>query len=793
MFKTRSIRQKLIMIIMGSVASSFLLGYLIFVSWFQVNQQRESQQQAEVISQLLSQEFAKLILINQLDIAVDISNKLASFDKLERMVLFNQQGEAIHQYLAVIDTPRPLNLKQAQTWLEQNDEAQRISFLIPANYQGLELGQVFISLRYQSLTSRILHDAHYIFFTILFALGFSFLMAFWLEKRFSQPVIKLVQFLERIISGEQLSQRIETSEINEFKTLYDEVNTMLARIQKDHAELSLAAVSFNTPSAIMITDPYHRIMRVNRAFTEITGYSADEILGKTPKILRSDQHESSFYNQIKYQLRSRHSWQGQIWNRKKDGSLFLDDLLIQPVYNEQKELINFVAVFTDITEQYYASKKLEELVSFDQVTGLSNRKQLTENLEKLLAKQQQITALICFDINDFKKINDVFGHSAGDELLVELANRLRAQFYDALLLARIGGDEFAMITRLPNEAKSELIFELEREAERILSLIELPFELNQQTLHAQGSVGISYALPEQTVSAETLIQQADAALHQAKTTEDQSIIFFDPKAEEEALAAIELYNQLKHAIKAQQLELYYQPQHHIAEGLIGAEALVRWNHPEKGLIPPNHFIPLAENSDLILPLGQWVLNQACQQLANWQVNPNTAHLSLAVNVSAKQFYAKDFVEQVTQQIKQHCLDARKLKLELTESLVAKDLEHMTDIMAQLTRLGVKLSLDDFGTGYSSLRYLQKLPLTQVKIDQSFICNLLSQQHNDEAIVKTIISLGQAYEFDIIAEGVETQAQRQLLEDLGCLAYQGYYYSPPLPIKEFTTYLHRQIL
>lgn len=793
MFKTHSIRQKLILIIMGSVASSFLLGYLIFVSWFQINQQRESLNQAEVISQLLSQEFAKLMLINQLDIAVDISNKLASFDKLERMVLFNQQGEAVHKYLADPLITRPSNLQEAHAWLEQSQERHHISFLIPASYQGLELGMVFISLSYQSLASRIMHDAHYISFTILFALGFSFLMAFWLEKRFSQPVINLVQFLERIISGEQLNQRIETSEINEFKTLYDEVNTMLARIQKDHTELSLAAVTFNTPSAIMITDQTHHIMRVNRAFSEITGYTADEVIGKTPSILRSDQHEPRFYNQIKYQLRSQHQWQGQIWNRKKNGALFLEDISIQPVYNSQKELINFVAIFTDITEQYYAEKKLKELVSFDQVTGLSNRKQLTDNLEKLLTKQQQITALICFDINDFKKINDVFGHALGDELLIELANRLRAQFYDALLLARIGGDEFALITRLPNEAKSELIFEFEREAERILSLIELPFDLSQQTINVKGSVGISYALPEQSISAETLIQQADAALHQAKTNEDQSIIFFDPKAEEEALAAIELYNQLKHAIKAKQLELYYQPQHHKTEGLVGAEALVRWKHPDKGLIPPNHFIPLAENSDLILPLGQWVLNQACEQLADWQANQKTAHLSLAVNVSAKQFYAKDFVEQVTQQIKQHCLDARKLKLELTESLVAKDLEHMTNIMAQLTQLGVKLSLDDFGTGYSSLRYLQKLPLTQVKIDQSFVRNLLSQQHNDEAIVKTIISLGQAYEFDIIAEGVETQAQRQLLEDLGCLAYQGYFYSPPLPIKEFTTYVHRQIL
>jgi diguanylate cyclase (GGDEF)-like protein/PAS domain S-box-containing protein len=789
MFKTRSIRQKLILIIMSSVASSFLLGYLIFVSWFQVNQQRDAQHQAHIISQLLSQEFAKLVLMNQLEVATDISNKLAAFDKLQGMVLFNQQGQAIHKYLAQSENVCPTHQQQALNW---QDSPNEISFMLPASYQGLELGQVFVTLGYQNLTDRVLHDVHYIFLTILFALGFSFLMALWLEKRFSQPVIKLVEFLERIISGEQLNQRIETDQLNEFKTLYDEVNTMLARIHKNHSELSLAAVAFNTPSAIMITDPHHMIVRVNQAFTEITGYTAEEAIGQSPRFLRSNRHDAVFYNHIKYQLRSEHKWRGRIWNQHKNGEDYLEDLTIQPVYNQQQELINFVAIFNDITEQYHAENKLKELASFDDTTGLSNRKQLIDNLDKQLVRQQSITALICFDLNNFKQINDVFGHKLGDELLVELANRLRAQFYDALLLARIGGDEFALITRFPNEAKNELVFELEREAERILHLIELPFELSNQTLFVKGSVGISYAYASETVHAETLLQQADAALHQAKKTEDQSIIFFDPKAEEQALASIETYNQLKNAIKDKHLTLYYQPQHQHKDGLVGAEALVRWIHPEKGLIPPNEFIPIAENSDLILPLGHWVLDTACQQLARWQAEPHTAHLHLAVNVSTRQFYAKDFYEQLEQLIKHYQLDASHLKLELTETLLAKDVEYLIELMTKLTQLGVKISLDDFGTGYSSLSYLQKLPLAQVKIDQSFVRNLLDPLHNDEAIVKTIISLGQAYGFNIIAEGVETKAQLNQLASLGCNSFQGYFFSKPLPVDDFKAYLQKNL-
>lgn len=785
MLRTRTIRQKLILIIMGSVGTSLLLGYLVFISWFQINQQRHAQHQSQIISQLLSQEFAKLTLTNQIDVAADITSKLNSFDNLLGMVLFSSEGKAIHKYNTQPDSYQcPKTLEQAN---KVKNTSNKLNFLIPAKYQGLELGQVFVTLKNKTLLDRIVEDRIFIFMSLLLALVFSFLMAHWLEKRFSQPVLNLIHFLERIFDHEQLNQRIQTQEINEFKKLYREVNTLLSRLQKNNTELTLAAITFNTPNAIMITDPNHKILRVNQAFTDITGYTPDEIVGQTPVILRSGKHTEEFYRQIREKLNFEHQWQGEIWNRHKNGELFLEKITIQPVHNSQGKLNYFVAFFTDITEQYYADKKLKELSSFDDITGLSNRKHLYDALEKHLTNQNLITALLCFDINNFKQINDVYGHKLGDQFLAELANRLREEFYDALLLARIGGDEFALITRFSKIDSNQLIFKLEREAERIQQVLKRPFELKQKTIHARGAIGISYVLNNQTCTADSLIKQADSALHQAKKSEDQSILFFDPKAEAQALASIERYDQLKKAIDTNQLVLYYQPQHHQINGLIGAEALVRWLHPEKGLIPPNEFIPLAENSDLILPLGAWVLKTACQQLVVWQSDPNTQHLILAVNVSAKQFFAKDFLEQIKHHIDTLQFDASKLKLELTESLVAKDLEQLIELMHQLTHLGIRISLDDFGTGYSSLSYLQKLPLKQVKIDQSFVCNLLDPIQNDEAIVRTIISLGQAYGFNIIAEGVENKAQLNHLAQLGCQAYQGYYFSKPLPIQEFDKY------
>ncbi|SFR56019.1 EAL domain-containing protein [Thiomicrospira sp. ALE5] len=783
MFRTRSLRQKLILIIMGCVASSFILGYLIFIAWFQVNQQRDAQQQAEAIAQLLSQEFAQLILVDRLEVAADINNKLSSFKQLDHSVLFNNEGLAINQYHAnQVARETLIDLAELTNSLNQRDGLKR--FIMPISYQGLELGQAFMAFQSQTIWSRIAQDLHFIIFTIFLALSFSFFMALWLEKRFSGPVIKLVRFLAKIISGKQLDQRIHTTEINEFKTLYDEVNTMLARIQQDHTELQLAAVAFETPNAIMITDTQHKILRVNHAFCELTGYGAEEVIGKAPNIFHSDKHDPDFYDQVEQQLAQQHHWQGEMWNRRKNGELFLEALTIQPAYDDQNQLTHFVAVFNDITQQHEAKEQIKALVSFDQVTGLANRNQLVENLDKLLDDQQHTLALLCFDIDDFKKVNDVFGHATGDQLLVELANRLRAAFYDATLLARMGGDEFAIVLQLPALHEQQLIFQLEQEAEQILAFIAKPFQISDQTLHPKGSVGISYHLTKQSTTAELMIQQADAALHQAKTTEDQSIIFFDPQAEQQALASIELYNQIKIALKSKCFELHLQPQYHQSLGLVGAEALIRWRDPYRGLIPPYEFIPIAENSDLILPLGHWVVKTACEQLAKWQTNPLTAHLTLAVNVSSKQFYAKNFVTEVAETIKAYGLDARKLKLELTETLVAHDLDKMIDIMTQLSRLGVRLSLDDFGTGYSSLRYLQKLPFSQIKIDQSFVANLLDPHCGDEAIVSTIISLGKAYDFDIIAEGVETQAQKERLAELGCVCYQGYFFGRPVPITEF---------
>jgi len=684
--------------------------------------------------------------------------------------------------LAFLQSKQATDYSGAHYQIDNN----RIDIYVPAIYQQTELGYVLIRLKIHSLIDVLWKDLPIILFIAFFMLFLSFLLANFLEKQFTDPILKLVRFLEEIIDDGKLDKRVATNENNEFKILYREVNTMLESLEASQQQLKLASVSFDTPSGMLITDANHTIIQANKAFYTITGYTPEETIGNTTKMLQSGRHSADFYRAMWRDIKEKNYWSGEIWNRHKDGHFFPEYLTIQPVFNAQNSIQYYVGSFIDLTMQKRAEEKLDRLSMYDPITNLANRAFLMQSIGELLEQRYEMIGLICFDINNFKMINDTFGHDVGDLVLMEIAERLRADYAKIELICRLGGDEFSLLVKSDKTDFLQATLELEQLAEAVIDLIRRPFLIKQQQILCAGSAGIAYSLKNNPIAAIALIQQAEAALHQTKKLDNKFISFFDDKSEKVARSYFELYVDLSHAIEDEQLRLYYQPQVNEAGKVVGCEALIRWQHPEKGMISPADFIPVAEQSDLIIRIGQWVLETACKKLSDWQsVHPQ---LTVAINVSSKQFYQPDFYQQVKKLIEENNINASLIKLELTESLFAKDIDGIVTNMLKLSSLGVQISLDDFGTGYSSLQYLQKLPLHQVKIDQSFVKNMLNDNNTDESIIKAIISLGSAYGFNVIAEGVEQQSQLGRLVALGCCYFQGYYFSKPLALDAFEAFL-----
>ncbi len=550
-------------------------------------------------------------------------------------------------------------------------------------------------------------------------------------------------------------------------------------------QLRLAAVTFETSEAIVITDPDSHIVKTNNAFSEVTGYRADEVVGKTIDILRSDQHDHAFYNKMWHDLKNNHRWQGEVWSKRKNGELFPEWLTITAVRDEQGETSHYVAIFTDITERKDAEAKIRYQASYDALTQLPNRKLLHLSLEQATSAAvhfQHTGALLLLDLDEFKIINDSLGHRAGDKLLVSVAKRLKKLISAGDTLARIGGDEFAIL--IPDlgadlEWSTQYAKEL---GERVCRSLDDGFEIHQQLIHLSTSIGIAL-FPNGTTNADDLLRQADTAMFRAKANGKNNFLCFSPEMQMAVEKRLSIQSELKQAIDSDQLELYYQPQFDHADKLVGAEALVRWNHPEKGLIPPNDFIPTAEQTGLIISLGRWVLEDACKTYANWCLSDLQPPPRISVNVSSHQFHQSGFIEMIEGCLQRNNMSADKLELEITEEVLIRDMEKTIDIIQQLKDLGVYFSIDDFGTGYSSLGYLRNLPINQLKIDRSFIQNLPNNA-SDALITDTIIAMASHMGLQVIAEGVETAAQLAFLKEKQCDFFQGFYFSRPLPLAEF---------
>ncbi len=554
--------------------------------------------------------------------------------------------------------------------------------------------------------------------------------------------------------------------------------------KKSESELRLSAVAFQTQEGIMVTDADSVIQRVNDAFVQITGYSQEEIVGKTPGILRSEKQNSAFYKEMWHCIATTGSWEGELWNRRKGGELYLERLVITAVKDAHGSVVNYVGTFTDITLHRAAAEEIRDLAFYDTLTRLPNRRLLLDRLHQAMtasARSRRKGALLLLDLDNFKMINDTLGHDMGDLLLQQVAERITSALREGDTVARLGGDEFVVLVTDLGEDSLEVAEKAKGIGSVLLAQLNKPFLLRDSLHHNTPSIGLTIFSGSET--AEEIMKQADIAMYHSKRAGRNTLRFFDQRMQEAINVHAALERDLRMALEQGQFMLFYQIQVDGRGSPVGAEALIRWNHPDKGIISPAQFIPVAEESDLILGLGDWILETACAQLAAWSADPATRDLILSVNVSSRQIRHSNFVEKLRGTVARHDVRVSHLKLEITESTLLEDTESTVEVMDRLSTLGVNLILDDFGTGYSSLSYLKRLPIDQIKIDQSFVRDMITSQH-DIALVHTIITMAHNLHISTIAEGVETDLQFRILENSGCDTYQGYFFGRPLPVAQF---------
>jgi len=524
---------------------------------------------------------------------------------------------------------------------------------------------------------------------------------------------------------------------------------------------------------------------VNQSFSDITGYTNDEVVGKTPAILKSGKQDSYFYKQFWYELIHKGCWQGEIWNKRKDGEIFPEWLNISSIKNENGYITHYISQFTDITQRKISEAELHFQVYHDSLTNLPNRQFLFEKLSQLCTINSgspvHFAILVC-DLDRFKLVNDSLGHEVGDELLKCVAARFADKLRDDDIIARTGGDEFIVVV----EGEKSLL-NIDKICFQILSLFEAPFNTKFGEFSTSVSIGVSQ-FPIDSSDVRELISFADVAMLKVKESGGSCYQLFDAKEKNAIKQRLELEQEISQAIKDQHFEIWYQPQIDTTTSEVyGVECLLRWNHPTQGLIPPDLFIPIAEANGAIKELGYFVLKNAFNQLRQWRIN-NVFSGVMAINVSLRQFERNDFLSQVRELLIEEMLPGNAIELEVTESLFSEDNAHLTPVLSALRALDIKVAIDDFGTGYSSLKRLKTLPIDNVKIDKCFIDNIETSKQ-DCAIVKSLIILAKTFRVNLVAEGIETEKQALKLNALGCFNHQGYHYSKPKKAKDFERWLH----
>lgn len=566
------------------------------------------------------------------------------------------------------------------------------------------------------------------------------------------------------------------------------VTDLTERVKAD-AELRIAAIAFESQEATSITDAQGKIVRVNQAFTRLTGFTGAEAVGNRHSILHSGRHDNKFYQELWKRLIESNGWQGEIWNRHKNGKIYPHWLTISAVCNASGVTTHYVGVLSEITKNKEAEAEIHRLAYYDALTGLPNRRLLLDRLSQAVigtTRSGQYGAVLFLDLDFFKTLNDTRGHDAGDILLREVAQRLRHCVRGVDTVSRLGGDEFLLLLEDLGTDAATASMQARHIGEKVREVLGAPYEIQGRKAIISASIGASLFRDDET-TVEDLLKHADLALYKAKDLGRNTLQFFDPALQAVLDERVALETDLRSAIDANELFLAFQPQLDVTGKLVSAEALLRWYHPERGMVSPKDFIPMAEKFGQIIAIGNWVLTRACLQLNAWAKDPLKRDLKLAVNVSQSQFRRQEFVSEVQLVLNETGANPQLLKIELTESMLIEDVNSAMAKMQELNNMGIGISIDDFGTGYSSLSYLMRLPIEQLKIDQSFVTNL-PQDARDAVVTKTIIDMARNLSLNVIAEGVESKEQLEFLKELGCHAFQGFLFSQALPADEFDDFV-----
>ena len=615
-----------------------------------------------------------------------------------------------------------------------------------------------------------------------------------LEQHDTQSIAIVPLFSDHIWWGNIIIERCHDL----IKTTPQELGSLMAigrslsvAIQREHAgkRLHQAQIAFDSASeGILITDEKLKVVAINKGYTEVTGYQEEEVIGSSPKKLQSGMHDKKFYKKMWRTLKKESRWHGEVLNKRKNGETYYEWLTITAVKDNAGKVVNYVGVFADMTDIKRTQNRLHELVNHDPLTGLPNRRLLNELLEhsiKRAERDHHKIALLFIDLDRFKAVNDSLGHQVGDKLLLEAAKRISLSIRDSDVVARLGGDEFVVMMDMISHPSDAAVV-----AKKIIHALQIEFNIDGHEIYISASVGISI-FPKDCGDVEGLIKAADIAMYQVKNKGKNNHCFYSDELSKNAVERFTLEGQLRHALERKQFEVYYQPQVSLLTGeIIGAEALIRWIHPKLGMISPAKFIPLAEDTGLIVQIGEWVLREAAQQVVRWHKEGHAIQW-ISVNVSGVQIMRSNFADTVYGVLMETDCDPHMLELEITESTVMQNTEHVIDTFNRIKQLGLRLAIDDFGTGYSSLSHLKRLPLDKIKIDQSFVRDL-PEDTDDAAIANAINAMARSLGFSVIAEGVETDAQATFLKLMGCEEAQGYLYSKPVTTAEFSKLLAKEL-
>lgn len=583
----------------------------------------------------------------------------------------------------------------------------------------------------------------------------------------------------------------EKANIYPLKNTKNEISSYVAikeditRLKEDEKQLRLAFTVFQTATeAVMVTNIENRIVAVNQAFTVITGFQKEDVLGNKPTILSSGKHDDDFYKRMITELQATDKWQGEICNKRKNGEVYYEWLSITAIRDKSGQIESYVSLFSDITKRKKAENKIYYQANYDFLTGLANRNLFIEKFKQTIAlakRSQSSLAILFVDLDGFKNVNDTFGHSKGDLLLKSTAERIKNSVRSTDTVARLSGDEFAIMLCSDNDTLSN-----ETVAIKVLNSFAKPFQLQDKEAYVTASIGVA-VFPDDGQSTEALLAKADSAMYKAKEKGKNNIQFFTKEMDNKAQLRRSLEEELRKSMFNNEFVLHYQPIHSIENGdVVSAEALIRWEHPKRGLISPLEFIPLAEEIGLIVQIGDWVLEQACTQAKNWQEELPFAP-KISVNISSIQFNSPDFIDKLKHVLNKTALAANRLTLEMTESLLIENDDQVLEKLQMIRSMGIDLSIDDFGTGYSSLSYLKRFPINILKIDRAFIKDILINRE-DEALTYAILTIAKSLKLKVVAEGVESEAQFDFLAKHGCQFAQGFFFNKPVDNSTFIEYV-----